>query len=94
MFFILGDGRELKIIWSNVYARLDHFILVDPSATRWVVKPDLKTKNRLTAIFAENENDPAKIDFYIKTTVGAKLINRGEIRFFRFGESTPSTPAI
>jgi hypothetical protein len=87
MFFILGDGRELKIIWSNVYAPLDHFILVDPSATHWIVKPDMKTKNRLTAMFVENENDPAKIDFYIKTTVGAQVINTGGIRFFRFGET-------
>jgi hypothetical protein len=84
MFFVLGDGREIKIVWSNKYAPLDHFILVDPAATRWTVKPDVKTRKRLTTMFVENDDDPSKVDFYIKTVVSAKLVNKVGVRFFRF----------
>jgi hypothetical protein len=81
---VLSDGRNLRIIWSNMYAPLDKFILVDQSAIRWIVKPDLSTQLRLTALFVENAKDPNKIDFYIKTVARAELSNMSRVKLLRF----------
>jgi len=83
--FVLEDGRELKIVWSNKYAPLDCFILVDRSATHWTFKPDSSSGGRLTAIYVENEKDIGKVDFYVKTVVNADVINRTGVRLFSFG---------
>lgn len=84
-FYLLEDGRELRMFWSNKYAPLDHFVLVDPSATRWCVKPDRNSGDRLTAVFVENERDPKmKIDFLVETVVSAQLVDPNGIRLFKF----------
>ena len=82
--YISDGGRELKIFWSNMYAPLDCFILVDPTATRWIVKPDSKTGGRLTATFVEDVNDWSKVDFYVKTVVCEELLHRERIKLFKF----------
>lgn len=84
-FFVLEDGRELRILWSNKYAPLDQFVLVDPSATRWRVKPDPTTGDRLTAVFVENEKDPTtKIDILVGTQINAELVNPNGVKRFKF----------
>jgi hypothetical protein len=83
-YFVFEDGRELRVYWSNRYVPLDHFVLVDPSATRWLVKPDSDTGGRLTAEFVENEKDSSKIDFLVKTVVVADLIHRDRVKAFAF----------
>lgn len=83
-YFVFEDGRELRVYWSNRYVPLDHFVLVDPSATHWIVKPDSDTGGRLTATFVENDKDPNKIDFLVKTVVAADLIDRERVKAFDF----------
>jgi len=83
-YFVLEDGGQLRILWSNKYAPLDHFSLVDASATRWVVKPDPISGNRLTASFVENEKDLSKVDFLVKTVISAELINLNGVELFKF----------
>jgi hypothetical protein len=83
--FVWENGKELRIRWSNKYAPLDCFILIDPLATRWYVKPDAKTGDRLTAVFVEDEKDPKKkIDFLVTTEVSARLVNPNGVKLFRF----------
>lgn len=74
-------------MWSNRYAPLDRFLLVDPAATRWLVKPDEFTGGRLTARLVENAKDRDKVDFYVRTIVNAELVNVDGVRPFRFGET-------
>jgi hypothetical protein len=83
-YLLSDEGKELKMYWSNMYAPLDYFVLVDSSATRWVVKPDSKTGGRLTAMFVENVKDSAKVDFYVKTVVSSELIHPERIKLFKF----------
>ena len=83
-YFVFEDGRELRVYWSNRYVPLDHFVLVDPSATHWIVKPDSDTGSRLTAVFVENDKDSNKIDFLVKTEVVADLIDRERVKTFVF----------
>jgi hypothetical protein len=83
-YLVLEDGREFRLFWSNKHAPLDYFVLVDASATRWVVKPDPAMSGRLTTMFVENERDSAKIDFLVKTVVSADLINANGIKAFSF----------
>lgn len=83
-YFVLEDGRELRVYWSNRYVPLDHFVLVDPSSTHWIVKPDSDTGGRLTSTFVENDEDPNKIDFLVKTVVAANLIDRERVKSFDF----------
>jgi len=83
-FFVLKDGMELKIVWSNKYAPLDCFVLVDPSATLWCVKPDPVTGNRLRTFFVQNQKESTKIDFLVKTIIGTQVMNSDKIRMFRF----------
>jgi hypothetical protein len=83
-YFALEDGRALRIIWSNKYAPLDRLLLVDPSATRWLVKPDEHTGERVTAMFVENAKDPKKVDFCVRTLVNAILVNVEGVKSFRF----------
>jgi len=83
--FVWEDGKELRIRWSNKYAPLDCFVLIDPLATRWYVKPDAKTGDRLTAIFVEDEKDPkTKVDFLATTVVSARLVNPDRLKLFKF----------
>jgi hypothetical protein len=83
--FVMKDGRELSIFWSNKFAPLDKFVLIDQSATRWVVKPDPDSGDRLTAFFVQNEKDPQnKVDFYIKTVGTARLVASERVKLFRF----------
>ncbi len=83
--FAMRDGRELRIFWSNKYAPLNEFILIDPAATLWIVKPDEETGDRLNAFFVQNANDPAtKVDFYIKTVVSATLADVNRVKVFAF----------
>jgi len=86
-YFSLRDGRDLRIVWSNKYSPLDRFLLVDPAATRWLVKPDEFTGGRLTAKLVENARDRDKVDFYVRTIVNAELANVDGVRPFRFGEA-------
>ncbi|HKM51637.1 MAG TPA: hypothetical protein VJZ75_10715 [Candidatus Bathyarchaeia archaeon] len=81
----MSDGRELRVHWSNKLAPLENFILVDPSATSWVVKPDEDTGERLTAAFVENDKEPStKVDFYVRTVFASSMIDAKGIRPFRF----------
>jgi hypothetical protein len=81
---VLEDGRGIKIVWSNNYAPLDCFILVDSSATRWIVKRDMLTGDRLTAMYVRNDNDPSKVDLYVRTVVNAELVDPKGVKAFRF----------
>jgi len=83
-YFVLEDDRELKMFWSNKYAPLDHFVLIDPSATRWVVKPDPFSGKRLSATFVKNEKDLNKVDFLVKTVTSAELVNSNGVKLFKF----------
>jgi hypothetical protein len=82
--FVLEDGRELRIIWSNKYAPLDRFIMADPSASRWLFKPDPQTHDRLTVMFVENARDAKKVDFYVRTLIHVGLVNPEGVKQFRF----------
>lgn len=86
--FVMKDGRELRIFWSNMYAPLNEFILIDPAATRWTVKPDEETGDRLSAFFVKNANDPVtKVDFYIRTIANAVVLDANRVKAFAFETS-------
>lgn len=72
---VLVDGRELRIYWSNKYAPLEDLVLIDPSTTKWAIKPDKETTRRLTSVFVENAKDPGKVDFFIRTVFRAELVH-------------------
>jgi hypothetical protein len=81
---ILLQGKEIKVFFSNKFAPLEHFILVDRSATRWYVKTEDQFRGRILATLVENEKDPDKVDFLVKTVVKADLVNPNRVRIFSF----------
>jgi len=75
-----GNGRILNIencnlrtIWSNKFAKLRSFVILDSSAGIWYVKPDVENNNRITIAIGESEQHPEYIEYWVETLAYYKI---------------------
>lgn len=86
--YFATNGLPIRVIWSNNVAPLRQFILADQSATRWIVKPDPQTGERLSVTLVENQREPKrKVDLLARTFFRAELKDQTKIIPFDFQKS-------
>jgi hypothetical protein len=76
----LANNIQLKLVWSNIYAPLDDFILTSPQSGQWFVIPDVDTKNELAVAIGNSTTDSEKkVAFFVDLIVKYELEQREAI---------------
>ena len=71
----IPEGPTLRVFWSTKYTPLNRFVIVDSSRTRWTVKLDPETQERLTVVIGEPGNQPGSVMFLAETVAKFEIMD-------------------
>lgn len=69
------ENCKLRMIWSNKYAKLRSFIILDSKAGVWYVRPDAEDNKEITIAIGESEKHTGYIEYWVETLAYYKINN-------------------
>lgn len=69
------ENCKLRTIWSNKYAKLRSFIILDSRAGVWYVKPDAEDNGEITIAIGESKTHIGYIEYLVETLAYYKINN-------------------
>jgi hypothetical protein len=70
------EGCEMQIAWSNIYAPLRSFIILDSSYGIWHVITDMESKSGITAAIGESKTNVNKMSCLVETMAYYEILNK------------------
>ncbi len=80
LFIKIPEGRKLKFMSATKYAPLTKFVVFDSSQTRWTVKLDPETHERLTVAIGEPKDQSRSVMFLAETVAKFEVLDWGGVR--------------
>lgn len=77
---VIDGDTSLLLYFSRKVTPFDEFIIIDPKASVWIIKPDAVTGKAITYHIRENELYPQKAQILIKTVATIELKSSEGIR--------------
>ena len=80
LFIKIPEGPKLKLMPATKYVPLTKFVVFDSSQTRWTVKLDPETQERLTVAIGEPKDKAGSVMFLAETVAKFEVLDWGGVR--------------